>query len=87
MGLEGMTEDVIRKCDVPLNGEARFGDGMTLVNWKTSEKFEKDYKCENGISDTGFNHSMKKQSGLNTGIKVQEIFNTDVRRFLNNFHC
>src|SRR5438876_3762529 len=61
MGLEGMIEDVIRKCDVPLNGEARFKDGMTLGELKDIRKIaRKITNAENGISNTEFNHSTKK---------------------------
>src|SRR5678815_3118482 len=41
MGLEGMIEDVIKACDVSLNGKAEYKNGMTLGEVKDVRKISR----------------------------------------------
>jgi methylmalonyl-CoA mutase len=90
MGLEGMIEDVLRQCDVSLNGKGEFKNGMTLGEVKDVRKIAREItNAENGIQTT-------KPGTQNKGIPVLGITGTGgsgkssvtdeiVRRFLNNF--
>lgn len=90
MGLEGMIEDVIRQCDVQLNGKADYTTPMKLGEVKDVRVIaRKITNAENGI-EAG------KQENLPTTIPVLGITGTGgagkssvtdeiVRRFLNNF--
>src|SRR3979411_2777548 len=42
MGLEGMIEDVIRQCDLSLNGKGEFKNGMTLGELKDIRKIARE---------------------------------------------
>src|SRR5436190_4775083 len=49
MGLEGMIEDVLRQCDVSLNGKGEFKNGMTLGEVKDVRKIAREItNAENG---------------------------------------
>ncbi len=90
MGLEGMIEDVIRQCDVQLNGKADYTMPMKLGEVKDVRVIAmKITNAENGIGAT-------KQENPKTTIPVLGITGTGgagkssvtdeiVRRFLNNF--
>src|SRR5258705_2214394 len=52
MGLEGMIEDVIKQCDVVLNGKADFKNGMTLGEVKDVRKIAREItNAENGTGE------------------------------------
>ncbi|HRE39165.1 MAG TPA: cobalamin-dependent protein, partial [Chitinophagaceae bacterium] len=90
MGLEGMIEDVIRQCDVQLNGKADYTTPMKLGEVKDVRVIaRKITNAENGIEDG-------KKGNPSTAIPVLGITGTGgagkssvtdeiVRRFLNNF--
>ena len=51
MGLEGMIEDVIRKCDVQLNGKADYNTVLKLEEAKDVRKIAREItNAENGQS-------------------------------------
>src|SRR6516164_2123887 len=53
MGLEGMIEDVIRQCDIALNGKSEFKNGMTLGEVKDVRKIAREItNAENGVQTT-----------------------------------
>lgn len=90
MGLEGMIEDVIRQCDVQLNGKADYTTPMKLGEVKDVRVIaRKITNAENGIEDG-------QKGNPSTAIPVLGITGTGgagkssvtdeiVRRFLNNF--
>lgn len=90
MGLEGMIEDVIRQCDVQLNGNADYTTPMKLGEVKDVRVIaRKITNAENGIEDG-------KKGNPSIAIPVLGITGTGgagkssvtdeiVRRFLNNF--
>jgi methylmalonyl-CoA mutase len=90
MGLEGMIEDVIRQCDIQLNGKADYTMPIKLGEVKDVRVIaRKITNAENGIRAT-------KQENPKTTIPVFGITGTGgagkssvtdeiVRRFLNNF--
>ncbi|HYM95539.1 MAG TPA: cobalamin-dependent protein, partial [Chitinophagaceae bacterium] len=92
MGLEGMIEDVIRQCDVQLNGKADFKTELKLGEVKDIRKIARLItNAENGIdSDAG-----SRESGVNTipvlgitgtgGAGKSSVTDEIARRFLNNF--
>src|SRR3954447_26498588 len=50
MGLEGMIEDVIKQCDIVLNGKPQFKNGMTLGEVKDVRKIAREItNAENGL--------------------------------------
>ncbi|MBS1653235.1 MAG: methylmalonyl-CoA mutase family protein [Bacteroidetes bacterium] len=89
MGLEGMIEDVIRQCDICLNGNGVYKTAMTLGEVKDVRKIAREItNAENGIE--------VKSDKVRTIIPVLGITGTGgagkssvtdeiVRRFLNNF--
>ncbi len=92
MGLEGMIEEVIKSCDVQLNGKAEYKTAMKLDEVKDIRKIAREItNVENGI-ESGV-------SSLEPGVKTIPVLGitgtggagkssvTDeiVRRFLNNF--
>jgi methylmalonyl-CoA mutase len=91
MGLEGMIEDVIEKCDVQLNGVADYKTSLKLQEVKDIRKIAREItNAENGQK------SKVKSEKLNDVIPVLGITGTGgagkssvtdeiVRRFLNNF--
>src|ERR1700745_948699 len=57
MGLEGMIEDVIKRCDVSLNGKAEYKPSMTLGEVKDVRKIAREItNAENGIQPTVDGH-------------------------------
>ena len=90
MGLEGMIEDVIRKCDVPLNGRAEFKNGMTLGELKDVRKIAREITiAENGVAPR---HPAKMTKIIPVlgitgtgGAGKSSITDEIVRRFLNSF--
>ncbi|HMG67392.1 MAG TPA: cobalamin-dependent protein, partial [Chitinophagaceae bacterium] len=90
MGLEGMIEDVIRNCDVPLNGEAIFKNGMPLDEVKDIRKIaRKITNAENGIVSKGKKSGAGKIPVLGItgtgGAGKSSVTDEIVRRFLGNF--
>ena len=91
MGLEGMIEDVIRQCDVTLNGQAGYKTAMKLGEVKDIRVIARNItNAENGVQ------SVSKDLIVKTNIPVLGITGTGgagkssvtdeiVRRFLNNF--
>jgi methylmalonyl-CoA mutase len=92
MGLEGMIEDVMKQCDVMLNGNGNYKNGMTLGEVKDVRKIAREItNAENGIDGGKF-----KQPANTSKIPVLGITGTGgagkssvtdefVRRYLNNF--
>ncbi len=92
MGLEGMIEDVIRKCDVSLNGKAEFKNGMTLGEVKDVRKIAREItNAENGLQDIESGIQNKKATIPVLGITgtggagKSSVTDEIVRRYLNNF--
>lgn len=89
MGLEGMIEDVIRQCDVALNGQADYQTAMKLGEVKDVRVIaRKITNAENGIGEKG------AKSAANTpvlgitgtgGAGKSSVTDEIVRRFLTNF--
>lgn len=89
LGLEGMIEDVIKECDIQLNGKADYKTALKLDESKDIRKIAREItNAENGV---GISKTSKE-----TGIPVLGITGTGgagkssvtdeiVRRFLNNF--
>ncbi len=89
MGLEGMIEDVIRQCDIQLNGKADYKTPLKLEEVKDVRKIAREItNAENGLNP--------KTVGPKIHIPVLGITGTGgagkssvtdeiVRRFLNNF--
>jgi len=98
MGLEGMIEDVIRQCDISLNGKAEYKNGMTLGEVKDVRKVAREItNAENGLHNP-VSRIQYPESNLtdNKTIPVLGITGTGgagkssvtdeiVRRYLNNF--
>ena len=93
MGLEGMIEDVIRQCDIALNGEAVYTTPLKLGEVKDVRKIAR--LITNAENNTG-KTSNKGPAKNDTRIPVLGITGTGgagkssvtdeiVRRFLNNF--
>src|ERR1044071_6024144 len=92
MGLEGMIEDVIKQCDVQLNGKADYKTAMKLGEAKDVRKIAREItNVENGIEP-----GVKTQeSGVKTipvlgitgtgGAGKSSVTDEIVRRFLSNF--
>jgi isobutyryl-CoA mutase len=92
MGLEGMIEDVIMKCDVQLNGKADYKTPMKLEEAKDVRKIAREItNAENGVES-----GVSSQKPVVKTIPVLGITGTGgagkssvtdeiVRRFLNNF--
>jgi isobutyryl-CoA mutase len=95
MGLEGMIEDVIKKCDFPLNGNpADFPGKQTLGEWKDIRKIARSItNAENGAAA---GTTAKAAASHQTSSPVLGITGTGgagkssvtdeiVRRYLNHF--
>ncbi|NOT52802.1 MAG: methylmalonyl-CoA mutase, partial [Chitinophagaceae bacterium] len=92
MGLEGMIEDVIKTCDVQLNGKADYKTALKLEEAKDVRKIAREItNAENGAqSGVG-----SQESGVRTipvlgitgtgGAGKSSVTDEIVRRFLNNF--
>jgi methylmalonyl-CoA mutase len=92
MGLEGMIEDVIMKCDVQLNGKADYKTPMKLEEVKDVRKIAREItNAENG----GQLVVRSRESGVKIipvlgitgtgGAGKSSVTDEIVRRFLNNF--
>jgi methylmalonyl-CoA mutase len=92
MGLEGMIEDVIKQCDISLNGKGNFKNGMTLGDVKDVRKIAREItNAENGIRNPELTNQNKKSTIPVLGITgtggagKSTVTDEIVRRFLNNF--
>lgn len=92
LGLEGMIEDVIRLCDVQLNGKADYKTALKLEEAKDVRKIAREItNAENG----GKSGAGNWKSGVRTipvlgitgtgGAGKSSVTDEIVRRFLNNF--
>ncbi|MGH2552859.1 MAG: cobalamin-dependent protein, partial [Chitinophagaceae bacterium] len=92
MGLEGMIEDVIKQCDIQLNGKADYKTVLTLDEAKDIRKIARQItNVENG----GGPEDGNKELGVKTipvlgitgtgGAGKSSVTDEIVRRFLNNF--
>jgi isobutyryl-CoA mutase len=90
MGLEGMIEDVIRQCDIQLNGKAEFKTPMKLGEAKDVRVIaRKITNAENGMEGEKQKASDKRIPVLGItgtgGAGKSSVTDEIVRRFLNNF--
>src|SRR6478672_7236125 len=98
MGLEGMIEDVIRKCDISLNGKADYKTAMTLGEVKDIRKIARGItNAENRVqlkSDPDKYRDENSKSKIVTpvlgitgtgGAGKSSVTDEIVRRYLNNF--
>ncbi len=92
MGLEGMIEDVIKNCDVQLNGKADYKTALKLEEAKDVRKIARQItNAENGVqSGVGSSESgVSKIPVLGItgtgGAGKSSVTDEIVRRFLNNF--
>jgi methylmalonyl-CoA mutase len=90
MGLEGMIEDVIRQCDVRLNGKADYKTELKLGEAKDIRKIAREItNAENGIEKFKIQNSKFKIPVLGMtgtgGAGKSSVTDEIVRRFLNNF--
>jgi len=98
MGLEGMIEDVIRKCDISLNGKADYKTAMTLGEVKDIRKIARGItNAENSVqlkSDPDKYRDENSKSKIVTpvlgitgtgGAGKSSVTDEIVRRYLNNF--
>ncbi|NJO26073.1 MAG: methylmalonyl-CoA mutase family protein, partial [Bacteroidia bacterium] len=91
MGLEGMIEDVIKECDVQLNGKADFNTALKLEEVKDIRRIAREItNAENKQYKSG-NGKEKKKSAPVLGITgtggagKSSVTDEIVRRFLNSF--
>jgi methylmalonyl-CoA mutase len=92
LGLEGMIEDVIRQCDMQLNGKAEYNTAMKLEEAKDVRKIARQItNAENGIqSEVGSRESVVKTTPVlgitgTGGAGKSSVTDEIVRRFLHNF--
>jgi methylmalonyl-CoA mutase len=90
MGLEGMIEDVIKQCDVQLNGEADYKTPLKLEEFKDVRKIARQItNAENGQPVTGNRQPATTIPVLGItgtgGAGKSSVTDEIVRRFLNNF--
>jgi isobutyryl-CoA mutase len=93
MGLEGMIDDVIRQCDIALNGKADFKNGMTMGEAKDVRKIAREItNAENGAPGKFEIRNLKSETrspvlGITGtgGAGKSSVTDEIVRRFLNNF--
>ena len=91
MGLEGMIEDVIKSCDVSLNGSGDYKTAMKLDEVKDVRKIARQItNAENGVEFTvSSQQSAVKIPVLGItgtgGAGKSSVTDEIVRRFLNNF--
>ncbi len=91
LGLEGMIEDVIRQCDIQLNGKADYKTAMKLEEAKDVRKIARLItNAENGVESevwspkTGAVIPVLGITGTG-GAGKSSVTDEIVRRFLNNF--
>lgn len=90
MGLEGMIEDVIRKCDFSLNGNGQYNTAMTLQEVKDVRSIaRKISNAENGQPNTKSTSTASKIPVLGItgtgGAGKSSVTDEIVRRFLTSF--
>ena len=91
MGLEGMIEDVIMQCDIPLNGTGDYRSEMKLGEAKDVRKIaRKITNAENGLKPELPGAEGKKTIPVlgitgTGGAGKSSVTDEIVRRFLNNF--
>ncbi|MFI5132825.1 MAG: methylmalonyl-CoA mutase family protein [Chitinophagales bacterium] len=90
MGLEGMIEDVIRECDVQLNGKADFKTELKLGEARDIRKIAREItNAENGVEKFKIQNSKFVIPVLGItgtgGAGKSSVTDEIVRRFLNNF--
>src|SRR5690349_5621900 len=92
MGLEGMIEDVIRQCDMSLNGKADYKTAMTLGEVKDIRKIARGItNAENEVKNTESKIQNKRITVPVLGITgtggagKSSVTDEIVRRYLNNF--
>src|SRR5258705_3031093 len=91
MGLEGMIEDVIRLCDVQLNGKADYKTALKLEEAKDVRKIAREItNAENGQSTTGNGQRLKTNIPVlgitgTGGAGKSSVTDEIVRRYLTNF--
>ena len=91
MGLEGMIEDVIMKCDVQLNGVADYKTPLKLEEVKDIRKIAREItNAENGQQSTVNSQRTTKTIPVlgitgTGGAGKSSVTDEIVRRFLNNF--
>ena len=89
MGLEGMIEDLLKRCDFSLNGNGEYKNKMTLGEWKDIRKIAREItNAENNQPTVNSQPStvipvlgITGTGGAGKSSVTDEI----VRRFLNNF--
>lgn len=91
MGLEGMIEEVVRLCDVQLNGKVDFKTKLILDEVKDIRKIAREItNAENGRQSAGNNQQPKQKTPVlgitgTGGAGKSSVTDEIVRRFLNNF--
>src|SRR5258706_6424626 len=87
MGLEGMIEDVIRNCDVQLNGKADYKTAMKLEEARDVRKIAREItNAENGVQFKPQKSSIPVVGITGTGgAGKSSVTDEIVRRFLHNF--
>src|SRR5574338_1547072 len=90
MGFEGMIEDVIRQCDIQLNGKADYKTALKLGEAKDIRRIAREItNAENGIEKFKIQNSKFKIPVLGMtgtgGAGKSSVTDEIVRRFLNNF--
>jgi methylmalonyl-CoA mutase len=90
LGLEGMIEDVIRQCDIQLNGKADYKTAMKLEEAKDVRKIAREItNAENGVPGNSIPHPVSSIPVLGItgtgGAGKSSVTDEIVRRFLNNF--
>ncbi len=90
MGLEGMIEDLLQRCDFSLNGNADFKNKSALGEWKNIRKIARQItNAENDVqlSVVGHQSSVIPVLGITGtgGAGKSSVTDEIVRRFLNNF--
>jgi methylmalonyl-CoA mutase len=89
MGLEGMIEDVIKQCDLSLNGTGNYKIALKLDEAKDIRKIAREItNAENGVQPTA-NGQLSTTPVLGItgtgGAGKSSVTDEIVRRFLNNF--
>ncbi|HLX90352.1 MAG TPA: methylmalonyl-CoA mutase family protein [Puia sp.] len=90
MGLEGMIDDLLGKCDFSLNGNGHYDHQMTLGEWKDVRKVAREItNAENGLGGEDGKIRDKEIPVLGItgtgGAGKSSITDEIVRRFLNHF--
>ncbi len=89
MGLEGMIEDLLLRCDFSLNGNGEYKNKMTLGEWKDVRKIAREItNAENNLSTE--NRQQQTPAPVlgitgTGGAGKSSVTDEIVRRFLNSF--